>query len=87
MTGSKNAPQNRDECSLEMNHAGKWPRFQEIQNYLMAHGNPNWRALDDALIEFPKRCKELLLCNPNVGIDVSQANDLTHWLESCASHH
>lgn len=68
-------------------HIGKWPRFQEIQNYLMTHGNPNWRALDDALLEFPKRCKELLFCNPNVGIDIAQANDLTHWLESCATHH
>ncbi len=61
-------------------HIGKWPRYQEIQNYLMANGNPSWRALDDALLEFPKSCPELLPCDPNVGFDTAQADDLGRWL-------
>ena len=61
-------------------HIGKWPRYQEIQNYLMANGNPSWRALDDSFLEFPKSCPELLLCDPNVGFDMAQATSLSKWL-------
>lgn len=62
------------------NHIGRWPRYQEIQNYLMANGNPSWRALDDALLEFPKYCPELLLCDPNVGFDTAHATGIGKWL-------
>ena len=61
-------------------HIGKWPRYQEIQNYLMSHGNPDWRALDDSFNEFPPNCQQLLLCNPNVGLDEPQIALLKEWL-------
>jgi len=61
-------------------YVGRWPRYQEIQNYRMANGNPNWRALDDSYLEFPKACPELLLCDPNVGLGAAQAMALSKWL-------
>lgn len=60
---------------------GKWPRYQEIISHSYAHGHPAWRALDDASLEFPKHCSELILCNPNVGLDRPQLIALTQWLQ------
>lgn len=59
---------------------GKYPRFQEIQAYLLSHGQANWRALDDSYWEFPSPCAELIRCNPNTGISNKQVDILTAWL-------
>ena len=62
-------------------HVGKLPRYQEILNYCQANGVRDWRALDDSFLEFPSPCKELILCNPNTGIDAKQLAALKQWLE------
>ena len=61
-------------------YIGKWPRYQEILNYCQANGVSDWRALDDALLEFPSPCKELILCDPNTGLAARQLTALKHWL-------
>ena len=61
-------------------HIGKWPRYHEILDYCQRHGIQEWRALDDSFLEFPSPCKELILCNPNIGIAPPQVNALEQWL-------
>ena len=45
--------------ALALKHA----RYQEIKAYLDHRGKSlaNWRALDDAVLEFPKECEQLIL--------------------------
>ncbi len=63
-------------------HIGRWPRFTEIQNYMVHLGIANWRALDDSFLEFPENCSELIRCNPNEGLTSSQVQAVVHWLET-----
>ena len=59
---------------------GRWPRYREIRAFLDVTGpDIPWRALDDAWTEFPPGCPELIACNPNVGLDVTQLQALVHW--------
>lgn len=64
--------------------SGRWPRHQEIVAYVNKHGVTAWRALDDSLIEFPPQCRELIVCDPNRGLDTPQIAALLDWLESAA---
>ena len=41
-----------------------------------------WRAFDDAWIEFPAKCPELILCDPNMGIQEPKLQLLGAWLKS-----
>lgn len=66
-------------------HIGKWPRYQEILNYCRLNGVRDWVALDDSFLEFPKPCKELILCNPNTGIADPQLAQLKLWLSTKSS--
>ena len=59
---------------------GKYPRYQEIQNYLSGYGPADWRALDDSYWEFPRTCSKLIRCNPNTGITDKQILELQQWL-------
>lgn len=59
---------------------GKYPRYQEIQNYLGGYGPADWRALDDSYWEFPNTCSKLIRCNPNTGITDKQVLELQQWL-------
>jgi hypothetical protein len=61
-------------------HVGKLPRYQECLNYCQANGVSDWRALDDSFLEFPSPCKQLILCDPNTGIDARQLAELKNWL-------
>ena len=61
---------------------GKYPRFQEIQNYLGGYGPADWRALDDSYWEFPSPCPKLIRCNPNTGIGERQVLILSQWLSN-----
>ena len=64
-------------------HIGKWPRFNEIKDYMIQKRLiANWRALDDSLIEFPNYCEELILCNPNTGISDKEFKTLENWLKT-----
>ena len=62
-------------------HNGEWARYQEIQDYVMAHKLLEWRALDDSLIEFPVACSQLLQCDPAIGIDKQHVVQIRQWLE------
>ena len=65
--------------------AGNVPstRYVEIQHYLAGLSAPPgaWIAIDDAILEFPKGCRTLILCDPNVGFDQRAAARLRTWLE------
>lgn len=61
---------------------GKHQRFREIAAFLENYPKaPDWRALDDAAFEFPKKCPQLILCNGKTGIDERAANEVRTWLE------
>ena len=48
-------------CAPEI---GRWVRYMEIQRYLtVIEPLADWRALEDAFLEFPKECRELILCH------------------------
>lgn len=64
---------------------GRWPRHQEIVAYVNKHGVTAWRALDDSWIEFPPQCRELIVCDPNRGLDTPQVAAIRVWLGSTAS--
>jgi hypothetical protein len=66
-------------------HIGRWPRFNEIRNWVVVN-DPlvDWRALDDAKLEFPNPCTQLIACDPRTGFAVDQATALRKWL-SCRS--
>ena len=61
---------------------GKYPRFNEIANYMNINGLYDWRALDDSYWEFPSLCLELVKCNPNTGITDKQAKEIKQWLSA-----
>jgi len=64
--------------------AVKHARYQEIKAYLDQRGKSlaNWRALDDAVLEFPKDCEQLILCNPNAGMTKAQVQAVSDWLNA-----
>jgi hypothetical protein len=64
--------------ALALKHA----RYQEIKAYLDQRGKSlaNWRALDDADLEFPKECEQLILCNANTGMSQAQVQAVSKWL-------
>jgi hypothetical protein len=63
-------------------HIGKWPRWNEIKNHAIANGVSDWVALDDAYMEFPSECKELILCDGRAGLQDKQMQQLGKWLTS-----
>ena len=67
--------------------AVKHAHYQEIKAYLDQRGKSlaNWRALDDAVLEFPKECEQLILCNPNTGVTQSQVQAVSDWLNAKGS--
>ena len=64
-------------------YVGPHPRYNEIKEYLMSHNKSffSWRALDDAKLEFPNGCTDLILCDPNTGIATKQIEELKKWLQ------
>ena len=61
-------------------HMGRWARWHEINNHAQSFGANNWRALDDAGMEFPPQCPNLILCDGKIGIQHAQMRDLRAWL-------
>lgn len=62
-------------------HIGRWARFHEIKAWLAVHDPlADWRALDDAVLEFPKPCPQLIVCHPQEGFGPRQAQALARWL-------
>jgi hypothetical protein len=61
---------------------GKWPRYNEIKNYLNQYDPwADWRALDDSFLEFPKDCSELILCHAKDGLTIKEKLLLENWLQ------
>ncbi len=63
-------------------HIGKWPRWNEIKNHVHTYGVTDWVALDDAYMEFPPQCEELILCDGRKGLQDSQMQHLLNWLHN-----
>jgi hypothetical protein len=62
---------------------GRHQRYREIQAYLRSRIGPHeWRALDDAVNEFPKNCTELIECDGRIGLDDLSAARLRGWLNA-----
>ncbi len=63
-------------------YVGAYARFHEINAYVSGNGITDWRALDDSYWEFPKGCPQLIRCNPNTGLSVSEVDLVKQWLQS-----
>ena len=60
---------------------GRWARYQEILAWVDQHRRgADWRALDDALMEFPPDCPQLIPCSPRRGFGAEEAQVLRMWL-------
>ena len=65
----------------EINHK----RYVEIENYLSTHINSNsidWRAIDDSHQDFPTDCKNLICCNPILGMGSEEQIQIAKWLKN-----
>lgn len=59
---------------------GKYARYREILAFAELHGiSEDWRALDDAELEFPENEPRLVLCDPTVGVQQAQIKLLEEW--------
>ena len=63
-------------------YIGKWARWNEIIKHVTTNGVKDWVALDDAYMEFPPECEELILCDGRIGLQDSQMQQLVKWLNS-----
>lgn len=61
-------------------YIGPHARWNEIQAYCRIHRIADWVVLDDAALEFPTPCPQLIHCNPNTGLQKQQVNALVAWL-------
>ena len=62
-------------------YIGKWARWNEIKKHANTNGVTDWVALDDARMEFPPECDELILCDGKIGLQDSQIQQLAKWLD------
>jgi hypothetical protein len=60
---------------------GRWGRWNEISNHAALHGVTEWRALDDAVSEFPPDCPNLISCEGHIGLQEFQVNLLRKWIK------
>ena len=61
-------------------HVGRWARWEEITRHARSWGIKDWRALDDAAMEFPPGCPNLILCDGRKGLQAAQVQLLRAWL-------
>lgn len=61
---------------------GRYARYKEILQYCSRHHVTDWRALDDAFLEFPDGEDRLILCNPRKGVDEQNISQLKNWLQN-----
>ena len=60
-------------------------RFIEIKNYLSTNINSSsidWRAIDDSPQDFPADCKNLICCNPSLGMGSAEQIQIAKWLKN-----
>lgn len=63
----------------------KHKRFIEIENYLSTHINSSsidWRAIDDSPQDFPADCKNLIYCDPILGMGSAEQIQIAKWLKN-----
>ncbi len=60
---------------------GRWARWNEIKQHVSTHCIEEWIALDDAQMEFPPNCENLILCDGKKGLQDDQLRRLSKWLE------
>ena len=64
-------------------HIGRWPRFHEIRAWVEVNEPlANWRALDDARLEFPDPCSEPKPVRGSHAMSSGQAGSLRRWLRA-----
>ncbi len=61
-------------------YVGAYARFHEINAYVSKHVITDWRALDDSYWEFPKGCPQLIRCNPNTGLSLTEVSLVKSWI-------
>ena len=61
--------------------SGTYPRFCEIEEYAVFNRIEDWRAIDDAIFQFPENESRLIYCDPKEGITEKQIKLLKNWLE------
>ena len=69
------------EVKKEINHK----RFIEIKNYLSTNINSSlidWRAIDDSPQDFPADSKNLICCNPILGMGSAEQIQIAKWLKN-----
>lgn len=59
---------------------GRYARHREILEYVRHYRIEDWRALDDAYLEFRENSSELILCDPRVGVSEKEVEALKGWL-------
>ena len=59
---------------------GRHARHREILDYVHHYQISDWRALDDAHLEFPEDTPELIWCDPRVGVQDAEVAKLRDWL-------
>jgi hypothetical protein len=61
---------------------GQYARYNEIKHWLESKQKPfsDWRALDDAINEFPPYCPNLIATKSSQGITKDQIIMLKQWL-------
>lgn len=59
---------------------GRYARHREILEYVRHHQIRDWRALDDAYLEFPENSAEVILCDPRLGVSEKEVDALRTWL-------
>jgi hypothetical protein len=66
-----------------MVETGRHQRYREINAYRRSRsGQHDWRALDDAVNEFPQYCAELIECDGRIGLNDLSAARLRNWLNA-----
>jgi hypothetical protein len=62
---------------------GQYARYNEIKYWLESKQKPfsDWKALDDAINEFPLDCPNLIATKSSQGITKDQIIELKHWLD------
>ena len=65
-------------------HIGLHSRNNEIAQYLRARNarDIDWISLDDSAYEFPDSCRNLIKCNPNIGLTIKECIRLNDWLRA-----
>lgn len=63
-------------------HVGRYSRYQEIHAFLKDTGGITWRVLDDATWEFPTDFHGLIACDPNIGLQEKQLQQINRWLKT-----